>query len=782
MAKKSSARSVEEEEEEDQVMNGADDSNESNGEDDHDVDNGYVGDEMGEADGEVNNNNKRQRNTPPASSRKRSRRKRGRSPGPTGLTPPRTKAKRSRNSVAAEAATEKFVGVALNGETKPSPVAGTDSGSETIAKADSRNGTAGSSPAMAPDPRRISYSEHAPSQVLDQQDESPSKEDAEVLDLVPPKLAAHTNGKSQNDSTVAVKERPLIVEAEEEKQFVGDQIPKEEAPRDITSTLTVMPKLQRLLIITVLGFISIVTTIPRVVTLSEYVVPLKDTSILPPPPKIPIIQPVLDPADYEEEEDDDEEEIEEEEEVEEISGPSEALLAWNKQFSADFQELNTAKTGYQSSVEDLENYHNQLLGRLHEISEHVLPQHEQIKERMNRLNRLEAFLKNIEQNGEASHDLGQAKELAQQLFGKTILTTSSIPLWEVPEGKDVDCGLGEEVQNEFGDSLAEIEELKRGLLSAKRLEEEGSLLAQRSRTTAEEFIGGPNAESRIREWVKSLIAQAIADDHDAEEVIKEIEDFSKVLSAPLEKAMEVEDVDDSFDALDLKLSKIIESRLDIHRADVTGMYDHASLKNGAQIIYGGKRGTSKSLIDCLPMVNRILQSSRLRFYGFGPEAALTATYPPNTLGQCWSFRETPLKEQLKDRLVFESDNDVPNDFKRGNFGTLTIQLPYPTVVESVIIEHPPYHMTEQLGSAIRSFRVVGYEDEMASTRAWNLGSFEYSLRDNRDNNLFLQEFETATTVFGKEIPRLHSISLAVDSNYGNDYACLYRFRIHGTED
>jgi hypothetical protein len=31
------------------------------------------------------------------------------------------------------------------------------------------------------------------------------------------------------------------------------------------------------------------------------------------------------------------------------------------------------------------------------------------------------------------------------------------------------------------------------------------------------------------------------------------------------------------------------------------------------------------------------------------------------------------------------------------------------------------------------------------------------------------------------VPPLQSISLAVDSNWGYDYACLYRFRVHGQE-
>lgn len=45
----------------------------------------------------------------------------------------------------------------------------------------------------------------------------------------------------------------------------------------------------------------------------------------------------------------------------------------------------------------------------------------------------------------------------------------------------------------------------------------------------------------------------------------------------------------------------------------------------------------------------------------------------------------------------------------------------------------------------------------------------------------LQEFQVSSEIFGNPIPPLSSISLAIDSNWGNDYACLYRFRVHGDE-
>lgn len=45
----------------------------------------------------------------------------------------------------------------------------------------------------------------------------------------------------------------------------------------------------------------------------------------------------------------------------------------------------------------------------------------------------------------------------------------------------------------------------------------------------------------------------------------------------------------------------------------------------------------------------------------------------------------------------------------------------------------------------------------------------------------LQEFPVITSVFGNPVPPVQSISLAIDSNWGHDYACLYRVRVHGAE-
>jgi Sad1 / UNC-like C-terminal len=48
-----------------------------------------------------------------------------------------------------------------------------------------------------------------------------------------------------------------------------------------------------------------------------------------------------------------------------------------------------------------------------------------------------------------------------------------------------------------------------------------------------------------------------------------------------------------------------------------------------------------------------------------------------------------------------------------------------------------------------------------------------------ESSTSVQEFEVETKFFGGDLPPLRSISLAVDSNWGNAYSCLYRFRVQG---
>jgi SUN domain-containing protein 1/2 len=209
------------------------------------------------------------------------------------------------------------------------------------------------------------------------------------------------------------------------------------------------------------------------------------------------------------------------------------------------------------------------------------------------------------------------------------------------------------------------------------------------------------------------------------------------------------------------LQKTIAERLERESADQTGRVDYASIQNGGSVIRTGDWATSPSLVDELPFLNRMAAALSLRFYGYGPEAALTPTYPPGSLGQCWAFQ--PQQQEQPDG-------------QHGAIGMFTVRLARRIRVRTISIEHPPPELSDRTDTAIREFRVVGFEDaEAQSKKAWNLGSFEY-LRDR-----IRKDFGVAYSDDGVDIPPLRAISLAIDSNWGGNYTCIYRFRVHGEE-
>jgi len=521
--------------------------------------------------------------------------------------------------------------------------------------------------------------------------------------------------------------------------------------------------LRRFAVFIILGYMSLQFSMPQMIQLSQYLVPL-DGSML--SPLHTVTPSILSPK-------------------EKTIHPGK-LQIWKKKSFHNFEKLNEAKADYTASIEALRNLCEEFLGFI----EHTKPQieAEQLKmgDRVKKLQIIEESLKvsDLKQYNEFDYKVDGKSNFARdsivQIMDKILLRTSAIILWDVPKKLKTSCMLRPKKHDHNVDSsvVEDGDEEMEARISEQLLEEIESALKLRASITVENFVMGAVAEDRIREWVYLQITWAVDNDDDTVGILREIEEFTRRPFIPGSEKIQ------KLNGSNL-LSRAIQNWLEVHRADKTGRYDHALLKNGAEIIYGGERGTSKSLIDELPILNKILQKSSLSFFGFGPDAALTETYSLNAQGQCWSFKDTPLREQLRERNLFEKDKSGLSDFKRGNFGTLTIRLPGPILVDSITLEYRPiYNMIDtkyEWESAVRFFRVVGFEDTLASTKSWNLGSFEYILSKNGDKNKHLQRYKVATTVFGKRIPPLRSISLAVDSNYGHDYACLYRFRVGGFE-
>jgi hypothetical protein len=290
-----------------------------------------------------------------------------------------------------------------------------------------------------------------------------------------------------------------------------------------------------------------------------------------------------------------------------------------------------------------------------------------------------------------------ARDAVDALGGHNkLIDTAAVNLWHIDN--PVECGGGGGEPTTVADDDPVVDN--------KFFQNVESNLLLRATMTGEKIVRSKMAEANIRAWVRDQIDAAINSD--------------QATLAALENLTSPKTQQDAITQRD-SVEELIQGRLELELADGTGLFDHASCVNGARVLYGGKRGTSKSLVDSLPLYNRLMQLASLRFYGYGPEAAITPTYPSHALGQCWSFQQMPVKEQLKRRRLQKDDH------KHGNFGTLTIRLPKPLLITKVSIEHPPHTITDHRNGAVRSFRIIAYRDELATAKAWSLGSFEYDI-------------------------------------------------------
>jgi hypothetical protein len=166
---------------------------------------------------------------------------------------------------------------------------------------------------------------------------------------------------------------------------------------------------------------------------------------------------------------------------------------------------------------------------------------------------------------------------------------------------------------------------------------------------------------------------------------------------------------------------MIEKQLRKQAADRTGEIDYAAIRQGGSVI---RSKTSRSYADTLPVLNRFLHLLGLRFYGHPPEIALSVTFPLNSLGQCWAFGSA--KSSFALPPVY--DLAAPTKDDEGMMASLTVKLAKPVKVKSFVIEHPLNGVASfNTSSAIRNFRVYGYESSGADSFPLFLGEFSYEI-------------------------------------------------------
>lgn len=298
--------------------------------------------------------------------------------------------------------------------------------------------------------------------------------------------------------------------------------------------------------------------------------------------------------------------------------------------------------------------------------------------------------------------------------------------------------------------------------------EEGmQYIEELARTATVDLQTEPKLLSSVKKWIEGEVADAMnsssLDTNSLESSLDNLmdeEEKSKEAKAEIVKqnTLSREIV---LNAIDNVLQKVIKEENEM------GKTDYASLRSGASIIRTGSRGTSPGISDTLPVFNNILSKLGLRHYGHSAEVALSMTYPKNALGQCWSFERKSYDKD--DQYSSENDDDA-----QGDYATLAVNLSDEIYVQGIVIEHPPKDITTSPGTAIKKFRLFGFEEPGAKGFSWDLGSFMYDIDSSSE-----QAFQVSSHAHGIQVPALRSVVLAIDSNWGEEYSCLYRFRVHG---
>ena len=230
-------------------------------------------------------------------------------------------------------------------------------------------------------------------------------------------------------------------------------------------------------------------------------------------------------------------------------------------------------------------------------------------------------------------------------------------------------------------------------------------IVELAQATSVKLTSDPKLLSSVRKWVNSKVINAAK--QNGLELAKDI-----TLEEPTFKQ-------ETWGMPSEMIQENIDLELEKEAADSTGKRDYASLQTGSSVIRKGSRMTSLSLIDNIPIGNKIFAATKLRFYGHHAEAALIPTHPKYTLGQCWSFEPMSKLDEIS-----------------GGYATLSINLSQPIHVKSVMIEHPPLQLTKSSETAIKKFRVFGYQDEDAIGYPWELGSFTYDICEYFINDIF----------------------------------------------
>jgi len=291
-------------------------------------------------------------------------------------------------------------------------------------------------------------------------------------------------------------------------------------------------------------------------------------------------------------------------------------------------------------------------------------------------------------------------------------------------------------------------------------------LLKLAQSTSEVLVGdGSYYSSHVKHWVQQIIQEELQKKElDEPPSVDELHKPIVTNAAAMATSSSSSTNDAGYTARDAV--RDIDRLLEKEDADRTGKFDYASVIHGAQVLRRGPYATSYSLYEMLPLLNRFLAYTKLRFYGHPPEVALRPTFPMHARGQCWSFANE-FSSPRSPRRPGIADDTI------GEYATLSVSLSSAITVSEVVVEHISMNISSNPSTAMKVFRVLGFEDGRAFGEPWELGTYKFEVGQS------IQAFSIPTMLDGQNVPKLKAISIAVDSNWGGDYTCLYRVRVHG---
>lgn len=293
-------------------------------------------------------------------------------------------------------------------------------------------------------------------------------------------------------------------------------------------------------------------------------------------------------------------------------------------------------------------------------------------------------------------------------------------------------------------------------------------LLKLSQAMSETLVGETGPSSQVKRWARQIIQEELQHEG-VDGKPPPIDELHQPIVTPEDTAISSEPSHPDYYVGYTAHNAIrdIDRLLEVEDADRTGKFDYASVIHGASVVRRGPYATSYSLYETLPLVNRILAYLKLRFYGHPPEVTLLPTFPMDARGQCWSFPNEFSSPRTRGQTLNE-------DGIRGDYATLTVSLTSAITITEIMIEHVSPNISSDPNTAVKEFRVVGFEDGGAYGEPWELGTFKFAMGPT------MQAFSIPTMLDGQNVPQLKSVAIAVDSNWGQgEYSCLYRVRVHG---